>query len=175
MTSTIRSLSVRARFSLTVVAGVAASLMLAGCGLGDAPTSSSPAVAASFSGKLHGGPNPIQGAVVKLFTTGSNGSNGGYGVGSFVQEANAGNSPEGGDSNVDGSFTFAGGYSCPAGQFLYIVSSGGDTGNGVNPKAFLVSALGRCEASPPSQVTAPAVMALSPPSVSAHRRQTMLR
>jgi hypothetical protein len=146
-----RSLSARARLTLTVVASVAGSLLMTGCGLGGSPATTTSAVTstASFTGILHGGPNPVQGAIVKLFITGSGGltgANGGYGVGTFVQEANPITGGAGGDSGTDGSFSFAGGYPCPAGQFLYIVSAGGFTGgNDPNPKAFLVSALGRCE------------------------------
>ncbi|MEO7030364.1 MAG: hypothetical protein ABI147_13285 [Acidobacteriaceae bacterium] len=147
MTSKHCTLRVSARVALTLAAGFAGSLLLAGCGLGDAPISNSTLSAASFSGKINGGPNPIVGATVKLYTTGTgpgNATNGGYGVGSFVQEANAVSGP-GRDTAADGSFTFAGGYPCPSGQFLYIVSAGGDTGAGFNAKTFLVSALGRCD------------------------------
>jgi hypothetical protein len=110
------------------------SLSLAGCGLGNtaqiqsASTLSSPA----FEGRAFGGPNPIIGATVKVYTTGNpDGSNGGYGVATFRQEANAVTNPSGypsGDTDTGGSFRFAGGYACPSGQYLYLVSSGGNTG-----------------------------------------------
>jgi hypothetical protein len=145
MTFKHRSLSVRTRIALTLAAGVAGSLLMAGCGLGDAPAASTGVTtAASFSGKINGGPNPIAGATVKLFITGSGGTNGGYGAGTFVQEAKTVGTA-GQDTGADGSFSFVGGYPCPAGQFLYIVSSGGNTGNGFNAKAYLVAALGRCD------------------------------
>jgi len=110
-------------------------LSLAGCGLGtpalDNPVGSTLS-ATSFGGKTFGGPNPIIGATVKAYTTGnSDGSNGGYGVATLRQEATAVTNPAGypsGDTGVYGSFSFAGGYACPSGQFLYLVSSGGNTG-----------------------------------------------
>jgi hypothetical protein len=154
MTSKHRSFSLCARLTFTLVASVAGSLLITGCGLGgnlagspaaNVTSASVTPTAASFSGKLNGGPNPVQGATVKLYTTGgAGGVNTGYGVATFAQEANTVGA-SGQDSGADGSFQFAGGYPCPAGQFLYLVSSGGDTGAGVNPRAFLVAALGRCE------------------------------
>ena len=110
-------------------------LSLTGCGLGT-PALDAPAVStlstASFSGKNFGGPNPIIGATVKAYTTGNaDGSNGGYGVATFRQEATAVTNPPGypsGDTDLGGSFNFAGGFACPSGQFLYLVSAGGNTG-----------------------------------------------
>ena len=63
-----------------------------------------------------------------------------------MQEAKQVGASAGQDTGADGSFSFQGGYPCPAGQFAYIVSSGGNTGgNNFNSKAYLVAALGRCE------------------------------
>jgi len=143
-----RSLSLRARLAFTLVAGVAGSLLIAGCGVGSSAVANDVVSAASFGGKINGGPNPVKGATVKLFTTGgSNGVNLGYGVGQFVQEAStAPGHTAGYDTDANGAFSFAGGYPCPAGQFLYLVASGGNTGNNTyNAKAYMVAALGRCE------------------------------
>jgi len=140
MTSKHRSLSARARVGLLLVTSVAGSLLMAGCGMGSSPASTGVTSAASFGGKINGGPNPIVGATVKAYTTGDT-----YGGGLFVQEANP-VSGTGGDTAVDGTFNFAGGYACPAGRFLYIVSSGGFTGGNLpNDKAVLVAAVGRCD------------------------------
>lgn len=140
MTSQHRSLSARTRVGLLLVTSVAGSLLMAGCGLGTSPVSTGVTSAASFGGKINGGPNPIIGATVKAYTTGDT-----YGTGVFVQEANP-VSGTGGDTATDGSFSFAGGYACPAGHFLYIVSSGGFTGGSqANARAVLVSAVGRCD------------------------------
>jgi hypothetical protein len=92
-------------------------------------------------GHAMGGAQPIIGATVKIYATTSTG----YGVGTLLQEATT-KGTSGQDTDSNGQFNFAGGYNCPAGQFVYIVSSGGNTGsNAVNPAAVLVAALGRCE------------------------------
>jgi hypothetical protein len=140
MTSQHRSLSARARVGLFVVVSVAGSLLMAGCGMGTSPLSTGAASAASFGGKINGGPNPIIGAKIRAYVTGDS-----YGTGTFVQEANP-VSGTGGDTGFDGTFNFAGGYSCPAGRFLYIVSNGGFTGGSQsNARAVLVAAVGRCD------------------------------
>ncbi len=146
MTSQNRSTSVRTRLAFTALAGVAGCMLMTGCGLGTSAVSSGNLTGAAISGKLTGGPNPIVGATVKLFTTGdANGRNAGYGVGNFRQEAIQTGANPGQETKADGTFSFGGGYSCPAGQYLYIVSAGGDSGSGFNPKIFLVAALGRCD------------------------------
>ncbi len=146
MTSHSHSLTFRGRLVLAAVAGVAGSVLIAGCGIGGTATSTGTISAAAMGGKLYGGPNPISGATIKLYVTGNaDGTNGGYGVAHMVQEANQVGASAGQDTGADGAFQFAGGYSCPAGQFLYVVGTGGDTGSGFNSKAALVAALGRCE------------------------------
>ena len=95
-----------------------------------------------ISGTAQGGNQPIIGATVKIYAT----TNSGYGVGTLLQEATQQGVSSGQDTDNNGRFSFAGGYNCPAGQFVYVVSSGGNTGaNAVNPSAVLVAALGRCE------------------------------
>ena len=126
-------LSASTRRSLTLtLAGTLAAVALAGCGLGTQATSSSDLAGATINGKTFGGPNPIIGATVKLYTTGdSSGNSTGYGVATMREEANpvnnGANYPSG-DTDVYGNFSFAPGYTCPAGQFAYIVSAGGNTG-----------------------------------------------
>jgi len=91
-----------------------------------------------------GGQFPIAGATVKVYATTTN-DYGVYGGGTLLQEANQKGS-SGQDTDASGTFQFAGGYTCPAGQLVYLVSSGGNTGaNAINPNAVLVAALGRCE------------------------------
>ena len=133
-TNSLARLTNAARFALASSL-VAPLVMMTGCGLGKITTASPDAAAggAAITGKTFGGPNPIIGATVKLYTTGnSDGTNGGYGVATLAQEATSidnGPSYPAGDTDVTGSFSFAGGYSCPAGQFAYLVSSGGNTGS----------------------------------------------
>ena len=114
------------------LAGTLAATTLAGCGLGKPDASTSDIVSPSISGKTFGGPNPIIGSTVKVYTTGnSSGNSTGYGVATFRQEANhvnnGANYPSG-DTDIYGNFSFAGGYTCPAGQFAYITAAGGNTG-----------------------------------------------
>jgi len=113
-----------------------------GCGIGASDSSTDPLNVPAFSGKAMGGQMPIIGATVKLYATTSTG----YGVGSLIEEATQQGTSTGQDTNSGGGFSFAGPVTCPAGQFAYIVTSGGNTGaNTVNPNAVLVAALGRCE------------------------------
>jgi len=130
------------RSALGALATLATLSTVIGCGIGASDSSTSPLVIPAFSGKAIGGQMPIIGATVKLYATTSTG----YGTGSFLEEATQKGSSVGQDTDSGGAFIFAGPVTCPAGQFAYIVSSGGNTGaNAVNPNAVLVAALGRCE------------------------------
>ena len=115
--------------------GTFALTALTGCGIG-APASTPDILAPAIVGRTFGGPNPVIGAKVKIYTTGnSDGTNGGYGVATMRQEASSQTVPSGypaGDTDQYGNFSFAGGYSCPAGQFAYIVAAGGNTGATTN-------------------------------------------
>jgi hypothetical protein len=134
------------KLSQSATALVLVSIMgftLAGCGIGaPVPASTQAIVAPAMKGQVYGGPNPIIGATVKLYTTGYDTSGiatyptaatgPGYGVATLRQEANSvdnGANYPSGDTDLNGNFNFAGGYNCPAGQFAYIVSAGGNTGS----------------------------------------------
>jgi hypothetical protein len=137
-------LSSAQRFTRISLAGALALglVTLSGCGVGMLDTSASPMVMPTFTGKAIGGQMPIAGATVKVYATTSTG----YGVATMLQEAMQKGTSAGQDTDAGGNFSFAGGYVCPASQFVYIVSSGGNTGaNAVNANAVLVAALGRCE------------------------------
>lgn len=137
-----RPLTPRSVFALT--ASLTVSFIATGCGVGSLATgTSSPLAASPMHGTINGGPNPIKSATITIYTTGNVATDGtgtvnsqGYGQGTALQTAT---------SDASGNFTFAGGFICPAGQFAYLTSSGGDTGAGVNGKAVLVAALGRCD------------------------------
>ena len=136
--------------SKPAVLALFASLALTGCGVGLQDTATSPILMPGFSGKAFGGTNPVIGATVKIYATGTTPGDGtstntGYGVGTLLQEATKQGASAGQDTDANGSFTFAGGYNCPAGQFVYLVASGGNSGAGVNANSVLVGALGRCE------------------------------
>jgi hypothetical protein len=124
---------------LALVAGV--SVSLSGCGVGNVlGPNSAPTVASSLSGIIHGGPNPVVGARVVLYATTSNG----YGQGAALQEATQVGASAHQDTSATGSFSFAGGYTCPAGQYAYVVAYGGNSGAGNNPNSVLMSAIGPC-------------------------------
>jgi hypothetical protein len=121
---------------------LAASISLTGCMLTGTASDASSNTLSSFSGILHGGPNPVIGARVVMYTT----TSGGYGVGNFLQEATQRGAAAHQDTDASGAFNFAGGVTCPSGQFAYIVSYGGNTGaNAANPNSVLMTALGRCD------------------------------
>jgi hypothetical protein len=129
------------------LAGAVAATTLTGCGLGTADTTVSPLVTPAINGRLLGGATPIVGATVKMYTTGNaDGTNGGYGVATMLQEATQKGGSLHQDTDSNGGFSFTGGYNCPAGQFAYMVATGGNSGgNSVNSNAVLVAAMGRCE------------------------------
>jgi hypothetical protein len=150
--------------SATVLSTCALSVLLTGCGVGNLDTSSpqAPQLVPAFHGAVFGGQTPIVNATVKIYATGSDGSctssgsaaaciagDTGYGVGTLLQEATIVNGGSAGqETDAAGNFSFAGGYFCPAGEFAYIVGSGGspgNAGNAANSKILLVAALGRCE------------------------------
>ena len=141
----------RIRQPLSLLA-LLASLTLTGCGIGTLDQTGSATIAPAFRGLAYGGANPISGATVKVYSTGTTPGDGtstntAYGTGTLLQEANtAPGGTTGQDTDASGSFSFAGGYKCPAGQFAYLAVTGGNTGaNTVNANSVLVAVLGRCE------------------------------
>jgi hypothetical protein len=122
------------RFRLVLPIASVSGLLLSGCALNNVGTTSSTPVGA-ISGILHGGPNPIVGATIKLYATQSNDYGGaGLQLGSSAT------------TDANGSFTFvnATAYTCPAGQYAYVTASGGNTGGAVNPNSLLMAAIGPC-------------------------------
>src|ERR1700722_12780163 len=124
---------------LALAAGV--SFAVTGCAVNSyIPANGTDAIAAPITGIIHGGPNPVVGAEVILYSTTSSG----YGVGSVLQEASQVGLSAHQDTSSTGSFSFTGGYTCPAGQFAYVVAYGGNSGSGNNPNSVLMAALGPC-------------------------------
>lgn len=84
-------------------------------------------------GTIHGGQQPISGAMVDLIAAGTTGyGSAGTVLGSAITDS-------------DGSFTFGTLLSCPAGDPLtYLQSSGGNPGNGSNPNAAEAAVVGVC-------------------------------
>ena len=113
------------------LAAAALTAMTTGCGIGDA-TPSQLTSASSLSGIVHGGPNPVTGATVKLYSTGT----GSYGAaGTLLGTATT-------DSN--GNFTFSGASTCTTPSQVYITAYGGNPGAGANTNYLLMAALGDC-------------------------------
>jgi hypothetical protein len=103
----------------------------------------------AMTGKVHGGNQPISGAVVKLYAAGTTG----YGTGSTLLASTT--------TSLDGSGSFSftqvptqpgslgSSYACPSSKSLiYLVSSGGDplnnNGSNNNTAAVMMAALGQC-------------------------------
>jgi hypothetical protein len=85
-------------------------------------------------GKLIGGQNPIAGATITMYAAGKTG------VGSAPRSMLT----SGVTTDANGSFNLTGFYSCNAGDEVYLVSSGGNSGSGINTAISLMSALGSC-------------------------------
>lgn len=109
----------------------AAALVLSGCGIGMVNTTEA-SNSAALHGTLHGGPNPVVGATIRLYSSGS----GGYGSGSSLLASTT--------TDANGNFTFPAN-SCFAGTEVYATAAAGNTGaNTVNNNSLLMAALGDC-------------------------------
>ncbi len=128
--ASVRRLLPFASISCFLVSGMA----LTGCATGIPATA--PALAAtSFSGRVHGGQQPVTGSTVSLYAT----TSGGYGSAATLLGTTA--------TAADGTFNFASPAACPAGQQAYMVASGGNpgiTGTVNNSAIMLAAALSNC-------------------------------
>jgi len=131
----------RSAFSFLGLTTLTASLFsFMGCGLGDPATQTSTADAVGspiVGGILHGGPNPVIGATVTLYTTTSTG----YGVAATkVTTATTG---------AGGNFQFVlptDRVACPSGEFAYVGAYSGSTGAfGNNTASLLMVPVGACD------------------------------
>ena len=123
-------------------------LALAGCSV-DTVSLPSLTPGAALSGTVHGGAQPISGAIVQLYAVGNTGN------GSAATDILTG--PQGvaplafTTTGLDGSFAITGDYSCPTNPAtpVYITATTGNpgiTGNVNNTAIALVAALGPCNA-----------------------------
>jgi streptogramin lyase len=117
-------------------------LLLTGCGMGPRLT---PTVqpGAAMHGNIHGGQQPVSGAHVYLFSTGTSG----FGAASTSLLTTGDGTDSLGTyvlSGADGSFTFPGGYTCTPNQPAYALAKGGDSGGGTNSAIGLMAVLGTC-------------------------------
>ena len=131
-----------------LVAGIAALGLpfLAGCGVGnvviggDSATGNEASGSGSYAvgGILHGGPNPIVGATITLYTTTGNG----YGATATAVATTT--------TNSQGSFSLTlptSVVACPAGEYAYVGAYSGSTGAGSNnANSLLMVPIGACSA-----------------------------
>ncbi len=119
--------------SLSLLAATAALALTTGCATGIISTSHDELAGnAVFSGTVYGGVTPINGATVTAYATGTSG------YGSGATSLGSGTTTAGGFTITRNANT------CADPQQIYLVSSGGDTGAGVNTDSVLVAALGKC-------------------------------
>jgi polygalacturonase len=129
----------------------AGGLLLSGCASSQLAL---PAHPLRLSGTVHGGQQPVTGALIQLYAVGSTGdgsaatpligatltTSDGSGNGAN-SNANAGNAN---NTLPAGSFTITGDYNCPTGAEVYLVGTGGNAGSGTNNNLALMAALGLC-------------------------------
>jgi len=133
-----RAPSMPVRCLTALACGLCTALLLTGCASGFQTASSAPDLnhtVLGLGGQVYGGANPIVGATVNLYVTGTS-----YGAYSSQTPATAVT-----DSN--GNFSFSP-VTCPTGtqSYAYVVSAAGKPGGvTTNTSAVLVAALGRCE------------------------------
>ncbi len=125
------------RFALLASAALISAGLSAGLS-GCAVSSSAPAaiqVEASLAGSVHGGQQPVSGALVSLIAPGT----GGYGsVGTLITSTT---------TNAAGGFTLPRPYTCPANSGLvYLLATGGNAGAGTNAAIAEAAIVGSCSA-----------------------------
>ncbi|HEY4382452.1 MAG TPA: hypothetical protein VGN01_19040 [Acidobacteriaceae bacterium] len=134
---------------------------LSGCGVGSSSQNAIKAItpAVKASGSVHGGQQPVTGAVMQLWAVGTTGMGSAAtpligatvttsdGTGVANSNANAGNAN---NTLAAGNFTITGDYTCPtASTLVYLTATGGNPGltAGTNNSALvLLAPLGQCGA-----------------------------
>lgn len=122
-----------------------AALLLAGCALSSTPATPTvaAAAAASLTGRVHGGQQPVSGALIQLYAA----STAGYGTASTPLIT----TPV--YTDAQGGFTISGDYMCPAGAQVYLTATGGNPGLGGttnNAGLAMMTALGSCSSLGPT-------------------------
>ncbi len=112
---------------------LAISLVASGCSMGIPASSVQVVATAHQAGRAMGGQQPVSGAVVTLWKAGKTTS---YGQGAVSLYST--------QTDAAGNFNLTGGYTCGAGDQLYITAYGGDPGGGPNSANGLAAALGDC-------------------------------
>ena len=129
---------------LCLAATIAPAALLTGCGI-SATAINPPSEGLAIHGRVQGGATPVPGAHVYLFAA----NMAGYGNASvsLLNAASTGQSDSLGAYAIadnSGQFSIDGDYTCTPNSQVYLYSVGGNPGNGVNPAASLIAALGTC-------------------------------
>lgn len=123
------------RLVLSVISLAATALMLSGCGTQQSSNPTQLAVQ-GLHGLVHGGQQPVVGATIQLWQTGTTG----YGSApkSLLSSAVT--------TDGSGAFDLTGLYTCASGSEVYITAKGGQPTTGVtNSSAYLIAGLGLCD------------------------------
>ncbi len=146
-------------FPARLLLSSAFTLLLAGCGA-TLPHIASPSPAATFNGRVHGGEQPVAGALIQLYTVGTT-ADGSPATPLLTATVT---------TDANGNFAITSLYSCSAATQVYLVASGGNPGLAApNPNLALMTALGPCASLSPQTfiavnelTTVAAVYALQP-------------
>lgn len=131
--------------STNIFRGLAASasaLVLAGllAGCGGALSNAGGAgggggVTVRFQGNVHGGQQPVKGAIIQLYTVGITG---------LKSASTPLIAPGTVTTDANGNFSISGTYSCTTATQVYLVATQGDPGSGTNANLSMAAALGDC-------------------------------
>ncbi len=112
-------------------------LGLTGCALAPANNTTATPIAAQLTGQVHGGQQPVAGALIQLYAAGTTG----YGTAATPLLTNAVH------SNATGGFSITSDYTCPANAQVYLTATGGNPGlapSTNNAALAMMTALGPC-------------------------------
>ncbi len=133
----MRTMTQMRSMGLVLTGSLAGALLLSGCG-GVASVSAPDASVAGVTlrGAVHGGQQPVVGATIQLYATGSTG------YGSAATALITGTTVL---SGAGGAFNITGDYTCPSASTpVYLVATGGNSGYTSNSAIALMAALGPC-------------------------------
>ena len=113
--------------------------LLSGCGMTSATKAATAPVTAAtrtFTGNVHGGQQPVSGALIQLYAVGTTG----------LRSASTQLLNKTITTDAGGNFNFSAptDYTCPAGSYVYLSATGGNPGGGTNSALSLIAALGLC-------------------------------
>src|SRR6201996_7403773 len=128
---------------ICVVFGGLSLMCLTGCGMGTAAAPNPTPL--TVNGKVHGGQQPVVGALIQLYVAGSGGN--GSAASPLLNTTVT--------SGTDGAFSITGDYSCPSSTAqVYLVATQGNPGlgsGGNNPALAMMAPLGSCGNLTPTQ------------------------